>query len=762
MLYRRLIFKLFTVLTTLAAIALASSGAWTRVADLPEPLAVEPMSVPADNTVFVQQLYHAILVRPASAEEIQFWNSQLDSGSLSRTEVVEALLDEPEVQTEVAPVARLYLAALGRLPDGAGLAFWTEAFRQGTTLQQIAAEFINSTEFQQRYGTDLAGEAFIDLLYLNTLNRAADEAGKAHWLAVLEGGATPESVLVSFSESEEHQNLAEANIAVALTYQALRGRNPSDDELRNGVAMALPDLIAILFVPTTDYDPLEKALTVTTVENFEAVIPSQCYTKTEGISNPCWTCHTSTNAMNFMGDWDLQQEYAFSDVGLTNFWTNLFADRTEVIESISDEEILAYIRMDNYTPLIEALAAREDYIGWLSDLDYRQGFDEEGFANDGSWWRAFRYKPFLGTFWPTNGSTDDVIVRLPGKFWLDADGNASREIYKVNLAILEAAMTVPPDVSATELERRVEPISEIVAGVDLDGDDTLEASVDHIRGLPERYVGAANDEKVTRFLYPVGTEFIHTVRYVDPDSPSLLSTRLKELRYSRKVLKLDTWALLRSYEVELEKKADGRLPMFSGSPLVGLQNDFGWQLQGFIEDAEGRLRLQTDEEHRFCMGCHSTMGITVDQTFGFPRKVPGPEGWGHQDLAGIQDVPQAGHPDPEILTYFRRVQGGDEFRANDEILERFFPNGVLNEADVRRAAPGGEEDITYLVVPSRERALLLNKAYRALVLEQNFERGRDAVIRPTVNVHTEIVNGSTDLGISGLIFRDGVMWLDWE
>ena len=116
-------------------------------------------------------------------------------------------------------------------------------------------------------------------------------------------------------------------------------------------------------------------------------------------------------------------------------------------------------------------------------------------------------------------------------------------------------------------------------------------------------------------------------------------------------------------------------------------NDFGWQLQGFIEDARGRLRVQTEEETRFCMGCHSTIGVTVDQTFSFARKVPGTAGWRHQDLRGILDVPQAGHPEPEILTYFKRVGGGDGFRANTEILDRFFPTGALAVDKVLRAAP---------------------------------------------------------------------------
>jgi hypothetical protein len=107
------------------------------------------------------------------------------------------------------------------------------------------------------------------------------------------------------------------------------------------------------------------------------------------------------------------------------------------------------------------------------------------------------------------------------------------------------------------------------------------------------------------------------------------------------------------------------------------------------------------------------------------------------------------------------VTGGDEIRANTEMLERFFPGGVLNEAEVRRAAPGGDRNITHLIVPSHERALQLNKAYMALVREQSFEKGRDAVLAPTDNVFEEIVNGSTELNATGLVFRDGRLPLQW-
>ena len=202
------------------------------------------------------------------------------------------------------------------------------------------------------------------------------------------------------------------------------------------------------------------------------------------------------------------------------------------------------------------------------------------------------------------------------------------------------------------------------------------------------------------------------------------------------------------YERELDEKEEGNLPVFRGAPEVGLKNAFGWQLQGFIEDARGRLRLQTEEEHLFCMGCHSAIGVTVDSTFSFPRKVPGAGGWRTQALAACRTCPRSATPSPRCSTYLRRVGGGDEFRANDEMLARFFPDGRLDEAAVRRAARGGDRDLAWLLAPSRERALALEKVYREIVREQSFERGRDAVLAPAVNVHKKIENGDTDLAKS--------------
>lgn len=549
------------------------------------------------------------------------------------------------------------------------------------------------------------------------------------------------------------------------------GDNESSGETSTTVAGPAPSArpadaggppIAQTSVPIDDYDPFAYELARRDdIGNREASVPSMCYTKTAGVANPCWTCHTQPVGRNEVIDWDLQEEYAFSDFALANSWHNLFVDRSEQIARITDQEVLEYIRQDNYRALRDRLAGEADYPGYRPDLDFDMGFDDQGFAVDGSGWRAFAYKPFLGTFWPTNGNTDDVLIRLPEAFQQDAQGNPSRDIYKINLAIVEAAIRSKPGMLDEDISVIVEPVDETLAGLDLDGNGQVGGVVTRINGLPQRFVGKAAHLVPERHLYPQYTEFLHSVRYVDPDAPGMLATRMKELRYMVKRNYHDAWSLSYQYERELNEKQEGKPPQFAGSGVVGLRNAFGWQLQGFIEDARGRLRVQSTEETRFCMGCHSAIGVTVDQTFSFARKVPGSDGWRYQYLDGMPDVPQAGHTEPEILTYFKRTTGGDEFRANDEILARFFPGGVLDEAEVKRAALGGDKDIRHLILPSRERALLLSKAYLALVRTQTFEQGRDTIISPPQNVHTAIENGETQLKETGKVFQDGKLWLEW-
>jgi len=497
--------------------------------------------------------------------------------------------------------------------------------------------------------------------------------------------------------------------------------------------------------------------------NKEALVPSMCYTKHSAKYNPCYVCHQDAvkgeGRANRMDDGFLQKKYIFSDYAMKNNWSNLFLDRSAELSQISDEEIGSYVTQDNYTALAPMLKSK-GFIGYVPDIEnFHLGpdaFGSDGFAKDGSNWVAFNYKPLPSTFWPVNGSTDDVLIRLDKAFRESAEGKYSKTVYQFNLAIVEAALKGLSTISVNDLD-------ESQAGVDLNGDGALGKVSSIIR--PEFYVGKASYIPVETYLYPLHTEFLHSVRYVGSDEAGNIynAPRMKELRY---MVKTKSYAdksvpytkavLAGMYDDEWQEKWEGNnTPSFGGLEEKGIDNKMGWRLQGFIEDADGKLRPQSYEETVYCMGCHTNLGSTFDQVFSFARKVDGKEGWGYIDLKSMLDVPNQGEEEGEILTYLKRVGGGSEFRVKNDIHTRFYDNGELNVSKVKSTA-----SIYELITPSRQNALIMNKAYRLLVQSQDFLHGREGNANPVSNVHREIDQSTPVLPVEKVYKWD--MRLDWS
>jgi hypothetical protein len=103
-----------------------------------------------------------------------------------------------------AEAARLYDTVLDRKPDAPGLDFWTHSLDSGTPLQAVADGFMQSPEWQARYGTP-DNQAFVETLYRNVLDRAGESGGVDFWTGHLNNGAASRGeVVVAFSESPEH------------------------------------------------------------------------------------------------------------------------------------------------------------------------------------------------------------------------------------------------------------------------------------------------------------------------------------------------------------------------------------------------------------------------------------------------------------------------------------------------------------------------------------------------------------------------------
>jgi hypothetical protein len=492
------------------------------------------------------------------------------------------------------------------------------------------------------------------------------------------------------------------------------------------------------------------------IYNGESVIPPQCYTKTNGENNPCYACHQSysddKNRPNVMGDGALQGDYDFSELGVKNHWKNLFVDRRPLIQKISDQSIKEWISQDNYSSFIKQQRENTHWQGEvtpITDLAFpEKAFNDLGVARDGSHWVAYNYKPFPSTFWPTNGSTGDAMIRLEARF-RELNGKFSQDVYFANLGLVELTMKQIDRIS-------IPAVSEVKIGQDINGDGVVSENVNQVIKR-DHYLGDAEHIELAYMLYPKDTEFLHTVRYIGVTEGGVIynAPRMKEVRYMKKHHFKSKQSLSTAYYREAKEKHFEKLPQTRFLGDKGFNNNFGWTINAYIENAKGELRQQHSQELASCNGCHKSVGSTFDQTFSFPRKVNGALGWGYINLAKQSDVPNLGEQQGEFLTYLERVGGGDEFRQNKEMLTRWFrPDGKVDQSKVLAV-----DNLYELITPSVERALDLNKAYKTIVEEQSFLFGRDAVLSEAVNVLKRVDDRQTPLKPKHRYQWD--MRLDW-
>jgi serralysin len=116
-----------------------------------------------------------------------------------------------------AQIFRLYAAVLDRPAEEAGLGYWNWRMDGGTSLQQVAAEFMKQTEFYTLYGQNPTDERFIEALYLNVLGREPDVGGQLYWSQAI-GQNGRAQTLIDFAESPENQALVIDTVGKGLDF----------------------------------------------------------------------------------------------------------------------------------------------------------------------------------------------------------------------------------------------------------------------------------------------------------------------------------------------------------------------------------------------------------------------------------------------------------------------------------------------------------------------------------------------------------------
>ncbi|MGC1303143.1 MAG: DUF4214 domain-containing protein, partial [Caulobacteraceae bacterium] len=204
-----------------------------------------------DNAQFVTDIYENALHRAPDAAGLQGWVAELNTGSVTRADVLLSISESAEHQADTAAAVasglwtstsaasatagpasasalldiqfltgaltfdpaspqaelyRLYDTAFGRTPDPSGFASWIQANANGESFSQIATAFLASAEAQARYPSTVDNAQFVTDIYENALHRAPDATGLQGWVNELSNGSTTRAdVLLSISESPEHQ-----------------------------------------------------------------------------------------------------------------------------------------------------------------------------------------------------------------------------------------------------------------------------------------------------------------------------------------------------------------------------------------------------------------------------------------------------------------------------------------------------------------------------------------------------------------------------
>lgn len=132
-------------------------------------------------------------------------------------------------------IARLYVAALGRDADSAGLIANYQAYEAGESLVQVATGLVGSAEFARDFGAS-SGAAFANDLYENAFGRAPTTAEAQFVAGALQNGAGEGTLVAAFAESDEERGrlAANPNVAyagtveeqVARLYDTTFGRSP--------------------------------------------------------------------------------------------------------------------------------------------------------------------------------------------------------------------------------------------------------------------------------------------------------------------------------------------------------------------------------------------------------------------------------------------------------------------------------------------------------------------------------------------------------
>lgn len=198
-------------------------------------------SLTPKNSALIQSFYQRTLVRSSDLNGLNFWVNAL-GGSTTGGQALASFLSSPEFATVVAPFTSVLDGFFPGKPIDANLLRPNIQYeRLGITPDAMVLNMLYSPTFVAAFGdtSQLANQPFVSFLYSTLLHRMPDPAGLTFWTNSLNNGADRGAVILGFESSAEfattNPNLAD-EVSVSLAYQGILGRQADPAGFQHWVA----------------------------------------------------------------------------------------------------------------------------------------------------------------------------------------------------------------------------------------------------------------------------------------------------------------------------------------------------------------------------------------------------------------------------------------------------------------------------------------------------------------------------------------------
>lgn len=180
------------------------------------------------NEAFVTLLFQNVFDRDPAPRGLAVWTAELDNGTsraelvarfsetaehITRTEAAQEAFDATDPTELAGVVFRLYRAVLDRVPAQGGFLNWHNALDRGVDQADVVALFMESDEFQTRFG-DSSNEDFVRLLFNNVLGRQPAQSGLEAWTARLDAGDSRAELVADFMNTPEFVQRTAASLDI--------------------------------------------------------------------------------------------------------------------------------------------------------------------------------------------------------------------------------------------------------------------------------------------------------------------------------------------------------------------------------------------------------------------------------------------------------------------------------------------------------------------------------------------------------------------